>query len=183
MRYYWLNQSLVGTLGIGIGLLLLGGSAIAEPAPVIRPLLNDIRRELPEDLLVRLPASLPDGSSELYPYLSLNPQGLTILFGTTPDCSTSANPNRCTIGGLGVFPQDFDGWQSESDRMTPINIGNGIQGYTFTRGEGRSINRLITWEQDNVRYVIGAIEAVVSQEDLLTIARSMITEPPITPAL
>lgn len=54
--------------------------------------------------------------------------------------------------------------------------------YTFTRGQGRSINRLITWEQDDVRYVIGAIEAVVPQDELLMIARSMITESPITPA-
>lgn len=57
--------------------------------------------------------------------------------------------------------------------MTPIDIGNGIQGYTFTRGQGRSINRLITWEQDDVRYVIGAIEAVVPQDELLMIARSI----------
>ena len=182
MRNHWLSQGLAGTLGIGIGLLLLGAPcAIAEPAPVIRPLLNDIRRELPEDLLVRLPASLPDGSTELYPYLNSDKQGLTILFGTTPDCATSEERNRCTIGGLGVFPKDFEGWRTQSDRMTPIDIGNGIQGYIFTRGQGRSTNRLITWEQDDVRYVIGAIEAVVSQNDLLTIARSMVTEPPITP--
>lgn len=182
MRNRWLGWNLVGTWSIGIG-LLAGSSAIAEPAPVIRPLLDDIRSQLREDLLVRLPASLPDGSAELYPYLNPNPQGLTILFGTTPDCSTSENPGSCTVGGLAVFPKDFDGWRSEDDRMTPIEIGNGIQGYTFTRGQGRSINRLMTWEQDNVRYVIGAIEAVVSQDDLLTIARSMITSPPITPAL
>ncbi|MBW4564571.1 MAG: DUF4367 domain-containing protein [Mojavia pulchra JT2-VF2] len=180
MRNQWL-KCLIETMGIGVGLLLWSAPAIAEPAPVIRPLLNDIHHKLPKDLLVRLPASLPDGSTQLYPYLDSNKQGLRIMFGTTPDCGKSKAPNHCTIGGLGIFPQDFQGWQLQSDNLTPIDIGNGIQGYTFTRGQGRSTNRLITWEQDGVRYVIGAIEAVVSQNDLLKIARSMVTEPPIAP--
>ncbi|HEY9298211.1 MAG TPA: hypothetical protein VIQ31_18010, partial [Phormidium sp.] len=125
-------KCLMETLGIGVGLLLFAASAIAEPAPVIKPLLNDIRRELPKDLLVRLPAKLPNRSTELYPYLNSNKQGLTILFGTTPDCGKSGDSKRCTIGGLGVFPKNFEGWRERSDRMTPIDIGNGIQGYTFT---------------------------------------------------
>ena len=182
MQNQWLIQSLIGTLGIGAGLLLLSAPAIAEPAPILRPLLNDIRRELPKDLLIRLPASLPDSSTELYPYLDSDNHRLSILFGTTPDCATSKHPNQCTIGGLGIFLRDFEGWRSKADRMTPINIGNGIQGHTFTRGKGRSTNRLITWEQEGVRYVVGAIEALTSQDELLAIAQSMVTEPPITPA-
>jgi hypothetical protein len=179
MRNQRLN-ALAGMLGMGFG-LLWHPCAIAAPAPVIRFLINDIHRELPEDLLVRLPATLPNSSAELYPYLSSNPQGLTILFGITPDCATSEAPNRCTVGGLGAFPQDFEGWRSASDRLIPINITINIEGHTFTRGQGQSTNRFITWEQEGVRYVIGALEALVSQDELLIMARSTVTESPITP--
>ncbi len=69
--------SLMTSLAIlSVGTLTRNQSAMAEPASIFRPLLRDIQAQLPRDMVMRLPASIPyrslppaNSNNTLYPYL------------------------------------------------------------------------------------------------------------------
>ncbi|MCU0569783.1 MAG: hypothetical protein MUF49_24815 [Oculatellaceae cyanobacterium Prado106] len=152
--------------------------ANAAPDPLFTSVLEEIRRELPDGWSMRLPAAVPS-TEELYPYVRSANNRLTVNLSISPDCPTSQNPASCTIGILGVSGVSED-FPPTGDNLSLVDLGNRVQGYHFTRGDGDEMNRLVVWQQDGLIYGAVTMANVLSQEELMAIASSMATEPPIT---
>ena len=171
----------LNTIGLTVCLLGLSTSftvASASPAPLFEPVLDDIRRELPEGWQMRLPSSLPS-NSELFPFISeATDIKLVISLGLTPDCASAT----CTIGMIGATDADatVQDWPPAGRNVTPVDLSQEIQGYHLLRGEGDATNQLIMWQQDGLVYGIVTMAGALNQEQLVTIARSMASEPPIS---
>ena len=168
---------------VGLAALLVDISgtftaASAAPDPLFEPVIDEIRQELPEGWRFRLPSDIPS-DGELYPFISeASDTRLVVSLGLTPDCAAT----DCTIGMIGVTSEEsLSGNRPPSgERVTPVDLGAGIEGYHFLRGEGAASNRLVMWQQDGLTYAIVALADVTPEEQLVAIARSMANEPPIT---
>ncbi|KOP23302.1 hypothetical protein AMR41_26825 [Hapalosiphon sp. MRB220] len=179
-------NSFIG-LSILVTCLVISSQSGAEPASVFRPLIDDIRTQLPQGLKMRLPSSLPPAASniKLYPYIASDSKIFEIRLANTPDCSTSNNPSACTAGGFGVFTPEGNSkiWPPKGDNITPVNLGNGISGFYITRGQGNNISQYVFWKQDGLEYVLGlggGSTRDVSQQQMIDMAISMANEPAIT---
>ncbi|HEY9734774.1 MAG TPA: hypothetical protein V6D06_00780 [Trichocoleus sp.] len=181
-RLNYAQQVLSGLAFVGLDLISQQVVAIAAPNPIFTPILPEIREQLPPGVTLRLPEMLPASPFELYPYVKAEADSLTIYLATSPDCESAPNPASCTLGGLGIIgPVDSDDWLNGADSIIPIYLEAGIPAYQVTRGEGRSLNRLIYWEENGYRYGVGALGALVTDEELLAVANSMATQPALTP--
>lgn len=191
-----LSFSLILTV-LGAGLLTKSQQLTAEPAPVFRPILNDIRRQLPRDMEIRLPASLPSfnwlqisraisdtpPNNKIYPYIESNDGFLGVNLGITPSCALSASPDSCAIGGISVFKsREPKFWPPKGQNLTPVDLSNGVRGFYFTRGEGINTLRFVFWRQDGLTFGLGGPAFAISQQQVVDMATSASKEPPITSA-
>ena len=161
-----------------LGSCLFAGveSAIAQPATVFRPLIDDIRRQLPKGLKMRLPSSMPATPIELYPFIESDGRVFKINIGIKPDCAISTNYSSCTVGVLAVVsPANSRNWMTQGKDISPINLSGGMRGYYVEKSGGRTIY----WEQEGLRYAVGVAASVVSQKQLLDVVNSMVIEPAI----
>jgi hypothetical protein len=176
MQLKVLLTSLVSLTVLGTGLCAGIESAIAQPAPVFRPLVDDIRRQLPKGLKMRLPASMPNSPIQLYPFIQSDDKVFRIHIGIKPDCSTSANSSSCTVGVLAVFlPNNSRNWPPQGKEISSVNLIGGIRGYYLASSGGKSI----FWEQEGLRYAVAVATNVVSQQQLLDLVNSMVSQPAI----
>ena len=151
-------------------------SAIAQPAPVFRPLLDDIRRQLPKGLKMRLPASMPASAIRLYPFIESDGKVFRIQIGIKPDCAASANSSACTVGVLAVFaPANSRNWPGQNQDSSRVNLSGGIRGYYLEKNGGRAIY----WEQEGLRYGVAVAASAVSKQQLLDVVNSMVSQPAI----
>ena len=156
--------------------LLAVESAIAQPATVFRPLIDDIRRQLPKGLKMRLPASMPATPIQLYPFIESDGKVFKINIGIKPDCAKSANASSCTVGVLAVLsPKNSEKWPPADRDISPVNLSGGIRGYYLAKSGGRSI----FWEQEGLIYAVAVVANAVSQEQLLDLVNSMVSQPAI----
>jgi hypothetical protein len=77
---------------------------IAAPAPLFKPVIKDIRNQLPKDMVVRLPAFVPDAEIKTYAvvrgYQGEYSDGFfAVDFASSPDCSVTA----CNLGNIFVM--------------------------------------------------------------------------------
>lgn len=172
--------AIMSWIGVAQGTILLGkGRASAEPAPLFQPIVDDIRNQLPSGLKMRLPADLPAGNIELYPYIDSDSTSFRVNLAFQPNCALPS----CTIGGFGVFTQEGSKvWPPLGDNITQVDLGKGIRGYYLTRGQEDNRLRYVFWEQDGLKYAVGAGAFAITQEELVEIAKSMVEEPAITAA-
>jgi hypothetical protein len=173
MKLAWLIWS-----GIGMALLgaCIGVSAQAEPAPVFTPILAEVRQRLPQGLQMRLPAALPDRPEPLYAFVKSSQQGLFIYLATEATCDLPS----CSVGGAAVLTEvGFSFWQRKLANATPIKLPNGIQGYYLQQGKGEDADHYVIWQQDGSNYVLGADNRNASEQELVQIAASMVSEPAI----
>ncbi|MCU0535597.1 MAG: hypothetical protein MUD14_17030 [Hydrococcus sp. Prado102] len=162
----------VGLLGISIGTI----SAQAEPASLFAPILSEIRQKLPQGLPMRLPATLPDRSETLYPFVQSNDRGLQVYLAIDAECDRPS----CSVGGVAVFTKaGFASWQRKLENAKAIALPNGIVGYYLKLGEGEDADHYVIWQQDGAGYVIGTDSRNISSQELVQIAASMASEPPI----
>jgi hypothetical protein len=168
-------------IGGCVGLGLLGGSmnsfpVQAEPAPVFAPILSEVRQKLPPGLQMRLPATLPDRSKPLYPFVQSNQQGLMIYLAIDPKCKKAI----CSVGGAAVFTDaGFAVWQPYLASATPVSLPNGLQGYYVQVGKGKDADHSVTWKQEGFNYIVGADNRSASKQELVQLAASMVSEPAI----
>ncbi|MEM6839051.1 MAG: hypothetical protein AAF609_19635 [Cyanobacteria bacterium P01_C01_bin.120] len=149
----------------------------AAPDPLFEPILEDIQAELPEGWQFRLPTAVPSDSA-LYPFISTaTDTQLIVSLGVTPDCHAA----DCTIGMIGATSEAASDWPPEGQNLTPVGLGEGIEGYHLIRGEGDAANQLVMWQQDGLVYAIATLASAPSQAEFVAIARSMASEPPILP--
>ena len=182
---------------VGVGLLTKMQSTPADPAPIFQPILSDIRKQLPQGTEIRLPSTLPTFNRSLlskaysnfpvdgniYPYVDSNDEAITVNVGVTPNCASSTRPDRCTIGSIGVFKSRVPKfWPPKGENITPVDLGNGISGFYFTRGTGHNTLRYVFWKQDGLTYGLVAIAFGISQQQIIDTAISAANEPPITSA-
>ncbi|MEO1148811.1 MAG: hypothetical protein AAFY26_24860 [Cyanobacteria bacterium J06638_22] len=168
---------------IGLAPLLLGCAghfaiANAAPAPLFDLVLDDIRRELPPGLELRLPASIP-GEVDLYPFISeATNTKLVISLGLTPDCDAT---QACIVGVIGATNAEdaLATWPPEGRDLTRVSVTDEIQGYHFLEGNGRSTVQFVMWQQDGMEYAVGTLADALTQGELVAIARSMASESPI----
>ena len=176
MKFKKLLIGLASLTVLGSGLFAKVESTIAQPAPVFRPLLDDIRRQLPKGLKMRLPSSMPASAIQLYPFIQSDDKVFRINIGIKPDCSASANSLSCTVGVLAVFaPANSKNWPPQSKEISPVNLSGGIRGYYLAKDGGRTIY----WEQEGLRYIVAVMASAVSQQQLLDVVNSMVSQPAI----
>ncbi|MEG3842719.1 hypothetical protein [Microcoleus sp. herbarium14] len=97
MKLKVLLTSLVSLTVLGSSLFAGVESTIAQPAPVFRPPIDDIRRQLPKNLKMRLPESMPASGIQLYPFIQSDGKVFRINIGIKPDGAASANSSSCTV--------------------------------------------------------------------------------------
>jgi hypothetical protein len=175
MKLKALFTGLVSLTVLGCGWLAVEG-AIAKPAPVFRPLIDDIRRQLPKGLKMRLPSSMPATGIQLYPFIESDGKVFKINMGIKPDCAASANSSSCTVGVLAVLsPPNSKSWPPTDKDISPVHLRGGIHGYYLVKSGGKSI----FWEQEGLRYAVAVAGNAVSQRQLLKVVNSMVSQPAI----
>ena len=160
-----------------LGLCLLGGvtPVLGNPAPLVQPLVGDIKSQLPEGKVLRLPAYLPDSPVQLYPYLKTDSMGFGVYVSYQPDCQLPS----CTLGALGILLGDSP-WPPKGNNRTPIRLTQTIEGFYLSRGKkGSDKTHYVFWQQDDQFYVVGILDLAATSEDVIAIAKSMATEKPI----
>ena len=156
-----------------------------------------IRNQLPQGTEIRLPSTLPtynrsllskayshfSADGNIYPYVDSNGEAITVNVGVTPNCASSTRPDRCTIGSIGVFKsREPKFWPPKGENITPVDLGNGISGFYFTRGTGHNTLRYVFWKQDGLEFALGSAAVAISQQQIIDTAISAAHEPPITSA-
>ncbi|MCU0547420.1 MAG: hypothetical protein MUE44_35540 [Oscillatoriaceae cyanobacterium Prado104] len=186
--------SLIVSLAIlGVGILTRNQPATAEPAPIFRPLLRDIQAQLPRGMVMRLPVSIPyhslppaNSNNTLYPYLYSKNGELGITLYYFPKCRA----NSCFAGEFIV--SKLDDYKSKLETIakwpcanaTSVNIKPGIKGvYTNIRcGGSGDGSQTIFWKQNGLTFSAQLRAAANIKQELLEIATSMASEPPIKSA-
>jgi len=156
-------------------------SVHGEPANILKPLVNDIQKQLPSGLSMRLPSYFPASDTPLYPFVTKDETGLKVNIGIKPDCASSKNPNSCIIGAIAAIPpKAVKSWPPKGDNLQRVNLDNGVDGFFFTRGKGNGKVSFVAWEQDKQKFGIVALSEIASRKELLNIAKSMTGEKAIT---
>ena len=167
------NQFLkLGLVGLGVG-MFAATSALAAPAPLFEPILDELATS---KFPVRLPTAVP-ADVALYPSVRQIRADIHILtVGVTPDCTGE----RCLGFNIVTIPEPGP-WPAADNRLTPITpvvLGNGIQGYS---AEARGFAS-VEWMQDGSLYILNYRTTLLSTEDAIAMATSMVTEPPVSEA-
>ena len=169
-------------LGISLGTGLMGlfatlTPALAAPAPVFEPVLDDIQEALPEGWDLRLPSSV-NATTQLYPYIDpmMTTYGSLFVGLSTESGCTEGD----CVGAFILVSLPTDDWPPsyEGEEIIAVDLGNGIQGYAIPSPEGTQIR----WLQDDLMYVLVHQFDVISEADGLAMAQSMVSESPITAA-
>jgi hypothetical protein len=148
----------------------------AEPAPVFAPILSEVRQRLPQGLQMRLPATLPDRPEPLYAFVRSSQKGLLVYLAIDPKCK---QPN-CSVDGAAVFTDaEFASWQRKLANAKPITLPKGVQGYYLQQGKGEDADHFVIWQQEGSNYVVGVDNRNASEQELVQIAASMVSEPAI----
>jgi hypothetical protein len=177
------------SLGVSLTVLCTGLLAnplatTAEPAPVFKPLIKDIRSQLPRGMKMRLPSSTPRFPVKLYPYIKSDREGFKVNLARTPNCAKSNAASACTVGSFAAFkPGALKVWPPTGQSVTTVNLSNGIQGFYVIRGSGINSSKNLFWKQDSSVFGLGVgagASQSVTQQQLVETANSMIKEPAIT---
>ncbi|MBD1847699.1 hypothetical protein H6F89_30760 [Cyanobacteria bacterium FACHB-63] len=169
------QYSRIGSL-LFLWLVMSPMSAQAEPAPLFRSVLENIQRQLPNGLQMRLPSYLPEAALTLHPFVQSNSKGLQLYLSSEANC----NQPKCSVGGLAAFTQEgFSPWARQLKKGTPVSLPDGIQGYYLIVGKGKTADHYVLWQQDGVGFVLGTDRGSLSQQELIQIAASTVVEPPL----
>lgn len=154
-----------------------------QVAPTLRPIISQIRSQLPRGLVMRLPSEIEgvayDGRK--FPVYGIVQEPyddqFRIQLAATPDCDVRA----CLVGYIGVAPLGSRSLPTRGEKNEPINVTPNIRGTyiyrTFPGAASSGPINVIVWEQNGVVYTVSS---GMSKEKVLKIASSMATGVTIT---
>ena len=158
----------------------------ARPAPVFIPHIQDIQKNLPRGLAMRLPTEIPlsepsdieESQVVVRVFPSETPESFTISLFT---CDRSPQP--CLLGSFSVESKTNESAKRDLDRHQAIGeympLAANIEGYLI---EGPRQNpayafSTLMWQQDNMIYTISFPAS--ERENILLMAVSMAQEKPL----
>ena len=158
-------------LGLSMGGVLATTAALAVPASVFEPILDDIPTDNPAIPAFRIPAIVPT-NIELHP--SIMPEAGIIFLDTEPGCEAIA----CTA--LVVIAQSeppplwpFIG----ASPMKSVDLVDGVQAYFWERNGMGSLQ----WLQDDAMYALSYNQSIFSEDAAIVMATSIVAESPYFP--
>ncbi|MCW5312957.1 hypothetical protein GTQ43_03555 [Nostoc sp. KVJ3] len=180
----------------GISLAIFGGSSFsnpqlvtAVPAPLFKPILKDIPNQLPRDMVIRLPSSVPEAGIEgvntyaiVRGYQNEYQGGMFgVDFASRNDCSVTA----CNMGNIFVSRgnplNENDSLLENRRQAKPINLKAGIRGfYFYARSGSAGYRHHVFWEQNGLFFEVES--RALSKQQVINMAISMANEPPIKSA-
>jgi hypothetical protein len=75
-------------------------------------------------------------------------------------------------------PEGFANWERKLKDATLISLPNNIQGYLLST-KGKDADYYVIWKQEGSQFVLGIDHRALSQAELVKLAASMVSEPPI----
>ncbi|NJR68292.1 MAG: hypothetical protein HC771_06175 [Synechococcales cyanobacterium CRU_2_2] len=170
--------------------------ALAEPAAVFQPYIQEMLRNMPPGFPVRLPSKiLVEGN-----YILLNGEAATlplkveVYASQTPlslvvsllSCDSAQTRSPCVFGTVTTdrssaphAQQELSRHRKQGDRIT---FRPGVQGYLIDSARSRSKSpskfSSVSWQQDNAIYTL-SFPATSERQDLIDMAASMALSPPV----
>lgn len=180
MKNKSLLSLMVTLIIVGVG-VFAPISAIAEPDPVFKPIIGEIRNKLPSNLVFRLPSRLPgvitnkispqltfDVNSERA-YLALEDKDCHLRFRRgSRGYILACLPFSVASSTLASKYYREDGERGE--RATAVQLSSNVRGYHFQGADWNTVS----WVQDNNYFKI--YSGYVRRNELIEVARSMLAK-------
>jgi hypothetical protein len=177
------------------GLSISPSAALATPDPLFKNIISDIRRELPKDMVMRLPSLVPNVYKEVGAYNGNGTKvyvtgskyspgvegGYTVYLSRTPDCSTTS----CGVGYISVSRnkpsiRDSQTDHESKDHEKSITIKSGLPGYYFyARAGSAGYRHNVYWKQNDMYFHLNF--RGFEKEEVRKMAASMAKEKAIRP--
>ncbi|NER85066.1 MAG: hypothetical protein F6K42_37295, partial [Leptolyngbya sp. SIO1D8] len=155
------------SLGVGISTAFVAPTALATPAAVFEPILNEISEVAPANLPVRLPTTVP-AAVELHPSIIQDPL-IYDIFMLRLDTKPSCDASDCL--GMGIAITDIpSNWAMLNEGLTEVDLGNEIQGYLSESEAFGSVQ----WVQDDSLYALSYRKDIFTSEGAIAMATSMV---------
>ena len=184
------RRSTLMSFMLSLGVISFLQPANAAPAPAFRPILQSIRDQLPEGMVMRLPSFLylyggPGIKRNEYANLeSYQANELRISVTSQPNCGARA----CQNGYIAVLKSSLEDahvkfLRSDSESILHrdmITLAKGVKGtYIFVnmRGASGGSYHAVLWEQDGLTFVVSGV--LPDKQGVIEIAKSMAKEPPV----
>jgi hypothetical protein len=177
---------------LGLSLMTLDAnklSVLAAPAPIFKPVINQIKQRLPNNLVFRLPSSLPNSITQgiskenLKVVLKVNNQNAYIsLLNTGEDCQNintasrlyNLDCRRISINTALLSSDFYKNSQANYKSGISLNLNKSIKASLH---KGDAWNN-ISWIQNGIFFQV--YSGSCSENELIKIANSMVNEKPIT---
>ncbi|MDB9528166.1 hypothetical protein PN498_19395 [Oscillatoria sp. CS-180] len=154
-----------------MGSVLAATVALAAPAPIFEPILDEIPTDNPLIPPLRIPTAI---SSDIELYPSIMPEAGVVFLNTEPDCEEIA----CTALVVAAQSEPPPLWPFiGANPMKSVDLADGIKAHFWERGGMASFQ----WIQDDSLYILSYSQAIFSEEAAIAMATSMANEPPFTP--
>ena len=170
-----------------LGLAAAERPAVAEPARPFARIINDIRAELPSDMVMRLPTqeALDGVQDPFYALVDSYEAGeVRISINSYPNCTARACMRGYFTATRPGFEPSFQDYIDEFEiGRAPITLTDGIVGNYITVEGVRAPFSVVFWEQDQQFYLVNVPTVDISEagrQQTLDFAISMANEPPIT---
>lgn len=174
-----------------LGIEFTSMDAIAAPDPLFKAIIPSVRRELPQDMVVRLPklvrnvykedSSYQGKGTKVYATSSqyrpdIDRGSYIIMLSRTPDCNTTS----CGVGYIAVQRDkpsihDSSSGAESKDKENVISIRSGLNGYYFYARAGSAGERHnVYWQQNGLYFHLNF--RGYTKDEVIKMANSMSTE-------
>ncbi|NES64246.1 MAG: hypothetical protein F6K24_02730 [Okeania sp. SIO2D1] len=180
----------------GVNFITKPKISIAEPASTFKPVIQDIKNQLPPGMVMRLPAFFEfvgtNGRIPIYPSVKLHEQDSLMI---TLDTKSNCQSRYCSLGIISTFgdystrSQDIINKAGDPKyrRIIPISLSKGVEGiylFSWTGGASSVFGAAVLWEQNGQGFMISlpfspSLTEEENQQRIIDLAISMAKESPI----